>query len=293
MTDKPKKKQLIKVESDFPNATGYEHTTMNFALVSSPATGRKQCTKAMSCREELNKAVSLKIDHSPTLLKIGNNAPVPVKNTSGKSNSPVDFEKLRLLIIKSVGTNYEDFKTKLFSGKALLNCYERKAGWDTSTITTVKHPYYKQVWLLTGPKEWMSQPQLLSVATFFIRLMSVHGPVETDTFEGAEKSLRKLYSNHMNKLNNRKEGEPYFNHYPDIESYLGHMDEIKLLVLNMDRIFKMSIEQAWEDNEKVGRGFGVKSGILSFFGDGPLNYNSNVDNARRTFAEVRKESSES
>lgn len=293
MTDKPKKKQLIKVGSDFPNATGYEHTTMNFALVSSPATGRKQCTKAMSCREELNKAVSLKIDHSPTLLKIGNNDPVPVKNTSGESNSPVDFEKLRLLIIKSVDANYEDFKTKLFSGKALLNCYERKAGWGTSTITTVKHPNYKQVWLLTGPKEWMSQPQLLSVATFFIRLMSVHGPIEMDTFEQAEMGLKELHFNHMEKLNNRKEGVSYFNHYPDIESYLGHIDEIKLLVLNMDKIFKMSIEQAWEDNKRVGRGFGVKSGILSFFGNEPLNYNDNVDNARRTFAEIRKELSES
>lgn len=264
------KKKLIKVDCAYGNASGYEYTNMNFAFVSNPENGRIQCGRLMTCRENVNKAVA-------------NN--MAADNTNSKEQ--IDFEKLRLLLVKSVKDNYDDFKMKLFSGKALLNRYEEKAGWEPSKITTVNHKCHKNAWLLTGPKEWMSQPQLLSIATIFMRIMSIHGPLNVDTFEGAEDSLKKLYNDYTEAKRNIKKNES-FNYYPDIENYLRYLDDIKVLMTNSEEVFAdVGLKKAWDAPDKVGS-FSVQSGLLSFLNGSTLNYNNSIGSIKKRFVNLKK-----
>ena len=264
------KKKLIRVECTYDNVSGYEYTNMNFAFVSSPENGRVQCGRLMTCRETVNKVVSDGIDTG---------------NTGGKEQ--IDFEKLRLLIVKDVKEDYDEFKTRLFSGKALLNRYEEKAGWETSKITTVKHKCHKNAWLLTGPKEWMSQPQLLSIATILMRIMSIHGPLKVDTFQEAEDSLKQLHLDYIQAKENLKK-EANFVYYPDVENYLKHLNEIRIIMTNSEEIFAgIDLRKAWSTDDKSGS-FSVQSGILSFLNGPTLNYNNSAGAVQKRFEKLKK-----
>ncbi len=167
------KKQLIQVK-EMPGASKvyYRLGSINFAYVSSPATGRTQITDLMTCREGvLKKAWHAMNDYEQ-------NKDVP----------SFDFSKLRLLIAHDP-SDFAEFRRRLFSGKAALNVLEKINNWEPSSITTVKHSTYSNAWLLTAPAEWMSQPQLLSLATWIIRLVAVEGPVNTDNYDALEASL--------------------------------------------------------------------------------------------------------
>lgn len=264
------KKKLIRVECAYDNSAGYEYTNMNFVFVSNPENGRTQCGKLMTCRENVNKAVSNSMD-------AGN----------AGSKEQIDFEKLRLLIVKDVKEDYDEFKARLFSGKALLNRYEEEAGWEPSKITTVKHKCHKNAWLLTGPKEWMSQPQLLSIVTIFMRIMSVHGPLKVDTFQEAEDSLRQLHLNYIKAKGAIKKGD-LFNYYPDIENYLKYLDDIKIVVTNSEEVFAgINLRKAWSAPDNAGS-FSVQSGLLSFLNGTTLNYNSSVGSLQKRFKKLKE-----
>jgi hypothetical protein len=269
------KKKLIRIEKRGNGCSGgYEYSQMNFTFVSSPAKERIQCAGLMTCRESLNKVACF--SKNERIMAIYD----PTKDV------PVDFEKLRLLIVKTVKKDLADFKAKLFSGKALLNRYEEKAGWIPSKITTVKHPYYGNAWLLTGPKEWMSQPQLLSIATLFMRLMSIHGPLNMDSFQQAEDSLKVLYNNYTKNRNDVKES-PSFEYCSDIEYYLKYIDDISLLMTNVEKVFEgTTLDKAWaytEDNID----FGIQSGILTFFGETIPTYNKYVEIYKKNFIKLK------
>lgn len=270
------KKKLIRIKTREKNGLeNYEHSQMHFAFISSSAKERMQCTRPMICRETINKVACFS----------KNGKAMSVHNPA--KDAPVDFEKLRLLIIKTVKEDLADFKAKLFSGKALLNRYEEKAGWIPSKITTVKHPHYKNAWLLTGPKEWMSQPQLLSIATLFMRLMSIHGPLNMDSFQQAENSLKILYNNYMNDKKVTETENTHFNYYQDIESYLKHIDDINLLMTNVKKVFEgITLDKAWAYSEN-NVNFGVQSGILTFFGQVVPTYNEYVGIGKENFTKLK------
>jgi len=264
------KKKLIRIGCTNDVTDNYEHPNMNFTFVSSPENGRMQCSRLMACRENVNKAVA-----------DGTTA----NNTDGKKQ--IDFEKLRLLVVKSVKSDYDAFKAKLFSGKALLNAYEEKVGWTPSKITTVKHKCYKNAWLLTGPEEWMSQPQLLAIATIFMRIMSIHGPLEMYTFEQAEDSLKKLYTDYIKTKSCVKEGESFV-YSPDIENYLKHIDDIRIIMTNSEKIFAgIGLEKAWEITDER-ENFSVQSGLLSFLSSTKLKYNKSATIAQDRFVKLKK-----
>lgn len=268
------KKKLIRIKARNSTSENYTHPNLHFAFVSDPTNGRIECTELIQCRETVNNILYLyrqkKSEYSSRFTK----------------NSLIDFQKLHLLIVKDVEDSYDEFKTKLFSGKALLNRYEEKAGWfPTSKITTVKHPHYSDTWLLTGPKEWMSQPQLLSTVTFFMRLMSIHGPLEVDgTFEQAESSLKTLYKNYIKSKNYNAT----FTYYPDIEEYLGYLDDIKLLITNTKEIFEgIKLDDAW-NKLKDKSSFSIYSGILSFLRNAPISYSNEISIAQNKFVQLKK-----
>lgn len=154
-----KKRKLVKVEGV---SSAYKNTyaKIGFSLTSSPKTGRKQCFPFVSCKDHLHDAVKSNIHKS---------------NTYYGLKADVDTAKLRLLMTKTFSPPNSDgqilaWKKKLFAGKAILNFYEKKAGWKPSTITTVNHSIDDNVWLMTGPKEWMSSPHLLSMVALIMRV---------------------------------------------------------------------------------------------------------------------------
>ena len=173
MSEEKKKKQLIQVKG-LPGGSspGYSMSSINFAFVSAPTPERVQLTELMTCREYVLK----KIWHAANNYNQKNESP------------PFDLLNMRLLIVHDP-SDITKFKQRLFSGKAALNVLEKINNWESSTITTVKHSYYKNAWLLTGPSEWMSQPQLLSLSTWILRLSMMEGPLDTDNYDTLESNL--------------------------------------------------------------------------------------------------------
>jgi hypothetical protein len=256
------KKQLIQIK-EFPDSLkpGYSLGTICFAYVSSPATGRTQATELMTCREYVMKKVWHAVND------YGQDKKIP----------PLDLSKLRLLIAHDP-SNIEDFRRKLFSGKAALNVLEKINGWSPSNITTVKHPHYNNAWLLTAPVEWMSQPQLLSIATWIIRLIAKDGPVNTDSYDTLEADLLKISGKFKNG-----------NGSSDNSSYLNvFWDKLYIVLKYYREIFgDIGLKEAWpsvDEHEYVH----VSGGLLTF-AESNVKYSDHVIKAQKRFRALCKD----
>lgn len=255
------KKRLIRIEAP-ANTSPYTSkvNTMMFSFVSSPENGRRQICNPHTCRESINRIPWAYVSKSISSWYDPKVAP------------PLDMNKLRLLIILDP-SNLKVFKQKLFSGKAALNLYEELAGWEKSKITTVSHPNYSNAWLLTGPKEWVSQPQLLSFATWVIRLASKHGPMDVNNYDALENFL---YNKQRNTMGDS-----------DVTTYCPHFwDKGYILVKYADRIFDgIDIDSAW--NPENQDAFGIISGFMSFC-TASLDYSDEVRTAQKVFKHLCK-----
>lgn len=254
-------KKLIRVEGrGGSSGGGYGFSSINFAFVSSPATGRKQASSTMTCREYVNRTAygcasgNGDTHHTPLV------------------DQPIDFERLRILVVHDP-KGVDGFKTKLFNGKAIMNVLEKINKWKPSTITTVKHSVYENAWLLTGPAEWMSQPQLLSLATWVLRLAAVKGPIETKSFDALEANLSRL----------RGQGGS-----SDVSTYLENFwDKLYVLLKYHDKIWgPVDHKAAWVN---VSSGcFGVYSGLYTFVSGKP-EYSKAVQGAQSRFFKLCKQ----
>lgn len=179
---------------------GQEYSVGNnnfyFAFVSSPEEGRVQATAVVTCRETLTNFL-WRAYNAKTCSAVYDGYML------GKDAS-VDLNRLRLLIVigdsKVANLGKDGVKEGVFKGKALLNIFEDIAGWEKSTISSVKHETHKNTFLITGPKEWLIQPQFLSLATWALRLCTLHPKtVNTDNYESFIASLDKLTSSRANE----------------------------------------------------------------------------------------------
>jgi len=184
-----------------------------FSLCSSPATGRKQILGWQSCKAYIHDAATAEATGDKDW---GGNY------TKGH-DPPIDMEKLRLLI----GTaNIEDkeFKERLYGGKKILNLIEKAAGWDKSKIAPVEivvASYECDVYLITGPKQWMASPHMISMVTMIIRQACRSDPgIAKD-----EKSATKLFEQWSNS------------HHEDAEYFFAAWDKIFFIAKNFDKIF--------------------------------------------------------
>jgi hypothetical protein len=251
----PTNKRLIQVTPmDNTAKSGYQITNINFSFVSGPEHQRKQLISSLTCREEVNRTVH--------------------DFANGTKDGNFDFSKLRLLIVYDPG-NVDSFKRNLFNGKAALNVLENVNGWNPSKITTVKHPMYNNAWLLTGPAEWLSQPQLLSMATWIIRLAATNGPLNTEGFDQLEGSLHAKLP--------RGGG-----HNSDISTYLVEFwDKIYIILKYYKEIFgDIDHKKAWIDVEHDS--FGSLSGLLTFVRS-KAGYSKNVTAAQKRFVDLCRE----
>jgi len=180
-----KKKKLIVVKGY--GSSPYKSYSMGFALVSSPKDGRRQCNDFITCRDQLCNAlrsgalgISCSSAHNPD------------------SDPPMDFEKTRLLVARDIrdpDREFKDIRNKLFSGKRAINFYEQMAGWKPSTITTVNHTARSHAWLITGPKQWMTYSNLLSMMCLILRVACAHGPIKFETEDDLVKEWQRLSRN--------------------------------------------------------------------------------------------------
>lgn len=233
-----------------------------FAWVSSPEEGRTQASAFCGCREYLNR-----IPHLSLGKKKGSSLHDP------EVDAPVDFNKFRLLITGPGSDN----KSKLFSAKAKLNLLEELAGWEKSKISTVKHPLYNAVWLVTGPKEWMSTPQLVSLATFVLRFCTQHGPFNAGTYDDFEVEIHNYLKDHRT-----------VSAASDIVYNLAtYWDKMYVLMKHSREVFGgIDIDTAWDKNENVDNGvFGISSGIRSFWEDEDL-YDVAISDAATRFRDL-------
>jgi hypothetical protein len=167
MAEKKKKKLVVVKGYD---SSPYSSTSMGYALVSSPASGRKQCSNFVTCRDTLC-----------DVLRAGALNEACSGHHNPGNDPPMDFSKTRLLMardIKGGDAEFKKIRDQLFSGKRVINAYERMAGWKPSTITTVNHTSRSHAWLLTGPKEWMHYSHLFSMMCLIMRVALKHGPLE-------------------------------------------------------------------------------------------------------------------
>lgn len=162
----------------------YKIYKMSFSLVSSPKNGREQCMVFLSCRDYVHEAIRAYVQTDSSLSY----------HYSPDNDPPMDMERLRLLIVRDfdTGEDVKVFKEKLFNAKRIINFYERIAGWDRSKIATVNHTVKEYVWLLTGPKEWVSYPNLLSMLTLILRAINKYGPVEFKDNWTLEKEYKRI-----------------------------------------------------------------------------------------------------
>jgi hypothetical protein len=143
----------------------YQTTQMQFAFLSSPEDGNKQCHKFVLCRDFLHDAVRW------YLLKMKDS--IYGFAYSGTSNPPIDMEMMRMMATKK-GLTPKDaavFAKKMRLAKKMVNFYEKMAGWKLSTLSKIDSKDKNRiVWLFKGPKEWLMSPFLVSMYTFIIRL---------------------------------------------------------------------------------------------------------------------------
>lgn len=162
---------------------------VTFSLVSSPEDGRRQCLPLLVCRDYLHEAVRAFVQQDDELSHKYNCEVDP----------PMDMKKLRLLVVKDHNDPEaaKDFKKKLFNAKTVINFYEDVAGWKKSKIARASLDFSDSeedvvgsapsAYLLTGPGKWMNYPNLLSMVTLILRVLSTYGPVE---FKGHDSLIR-------------------------------------------------------------------------------------------------------
>jgi len=235
------KKKLIRVKKfRTDKGDGYGFSKAQFAWMCPPIDGvRTQITPFVYCRERVTGYVHAAMNNLDY-------------NEFDSDREPFDRETLRILIAKDP-QNFEQFRTKLFNGKAIMNIYEDIAGWERSKITTVKHEVRNNVWLLTGPKEWLMAPQLVSAFTFILRLTAEYGPFDVD---GGLDSVEDEFERLCKKWRGRD------GHY-DVTGYLEKFkDKLYVLVKYHKELFgKDGAKKLWPRNESSGN-VGVRGGFL-------------------------------
>lgn len=181
--------------------------SVSFAFCSAPNEGRKQCMEFESCKAFLQDAVYGQI-HNDTVYDDRN------------CEAPIDINKLRLLV---TGEGSESFKKRLYGAKRVLNFYEEIAGWKPSRITKVDHSMYEGVWLVTGPEQWMQAPQLISMVTLLLRMITNEGPIKFKT----NKDLEHIYKGWVDEVNS------------DDSNYMTHCwNKLFLIMKHNKKLFK-------------------------------------------------------
>lgn len=242
------KKKLLTVgmrKTETNTEDHYELNNFNMAWISSPETGRYQASTLMTCREYLCESM-YGVVHNKSFMHI-----------DLETDAPVDINRTRLLIAND--KEPEEFKEGLFNGKALLNVYEKLAGFSsTSKIATVNHEKYGKQWLITGPPEWMKAGQLISAMTFLLRLATYNSEkIDTTDINTVEDSFKSML---VDKELLKKHEMHNSSQFYEINTRLRNFwDKMWVLTKFQSDLFS----ENFKENYKINRdqNFGVACGI--------------------------------
>lgn len=257
-----KKKKLIRLETNkiLLNQI-YEESIpkgFNFAFVGKGERREKELriksinTPFVNCRETLCNACRAQVNKEQGLIYW--------KFDSNKN--PIDMSRLRIafLVDKKI---YNDGKDRIFSGKKIINLIEEEAGWEKSIISSAIHMDHEDsynLWLFTGPEQWIRVPPMLSLFGLIMRVCYQFGPIKSNSLEEF-----KLY---IEKLAVKK-------HAPiDIYFLSNIKDYIIPLVKNYDKIFtKKNLEYYYPKQSVYLTGHGGINSLLKKH----LSYSSEMD----------------
>lgn len=246
------KKKLIRIEpaeglyTDSPYAPKVS-SNMTFAFASPSeelrdgVKFRKQISTFFSCREQLCEVPRQVLHKHETIggMKL--------------KRDTIDMTRLRLLVAVRAT---EDSKQRIFSAKRVINILEEAAGWDKSVITSIKHTHYKddmnQIFLFTGPEQWVRVPQMLSLVTLILRCGFKFGPFEATDIKEVDALFKKLA-----KTSDKRQSDHDY-----ISETRKHM--VKLMK-RIDKVFNKGSERYYSDPKSQATGWTGYGGISSLF----------------------------
>ena len=176
----------------------YQSFNMKFSFANIIDGKIVQCHQWVKCKDFLHDAIR-------TMLT-GNKSSIWSFTFEKNVNPNISMDKIRFLISKKDVTNATEFKFVLTRALKLINHFENLAGEDHTTIKKVeedKKAGYKHVWLLEGPKFWLSAPYLVSLFTYLLRLGNK--PLEFTDATSLKKELGVLSNDtHLSNDNDMK-----------------------------------------------------------------------------------------
>lgn len=185
-----------------------------------------------------------------------------VSSSQTKTGNPADMNTLRLIItVAKSSMDKDDAKNRIFAGKRAINLFEAYGNFPSqSVITSVVHDNsnYKMCWLLTGPIEWVSTPQLLSFMTLLLRASyHLNGGLSTDSIEDLIAQFESFKS----------KGNPGFSMDSDEDLDLGRLHKLSKHILRVfdvrEKLFFPDITKAYDGSDRFSDyGYG---GIESLF----------------------------
>ena len=187
--------QIIKYEDATNLAELYQQVGIQFAFISAPKDGFKQCHPLVKCRDFLQDAVRCVIPDSGVSaceiygFKYGN-----------AINPPVDLNKMRMLVTyKDKNLNVTDSSIKMLYALKLIHHYEEIMGIKVKTRQKqIKHKDFTNlIWTFTGSSIWVRSAVLISLYTFLIRLGDKK--IEFTDNDSLDTSYKQLIEDEKNK----------------------------------------------------------------------------------------------
>jgi len=160
-----KKKEIIWFGKNNNLNEIYQEIDMKFSFVNEIDGKLHQCHQWVKCRDFLHDAVRTTIT--------GKKSSIYGFTFDIGENPLVDLENMNILVAYKDAKFWPLVRAQLSRGLRLINQIEANVGEELSVITKVqanKGSYYNHVWVIKGPKMWMSSPFLVSLYTFLIRL---------------------------------------------------------------------------------------------------------------------------
>lgn len=222
----------------------YQNVRMQFAFLSSPKNGSKQCHSWAFCRDFLHDAARTQA--------IGTASNIFGFKFIKNENPPVDMVRTRMLV-KQDKLEKKDipiFEEKLKASLRLLNHYEKMAGISLSKFQKVDDEKLN-VWAFNSPGMWMKAPQLVSMYSLLLRLGD-----KKFKFKDNE-ALRKVLKKQSETKKNDKDS-----------IYLKKCwDKLDLVIKNKDKLFPKGTYNAYK-NIDINK-FHNSSGIFTLCGFNP------------------------
>lgn len=222
---------------------------------------RQRVVQFSTCREILTTSVRAMADRNNKSLAY---------SSANQEITEFDFDKLRLLIATNISDNknMETYRHRLFAGKRALNLLEDYAGWEPKSVISTVMPIEvgnksEHYWMVTGPKEWITTPQMLSLCTLVLRMAMFcgdrSGVAELNT-DSVESMLEHLESLSKDMLESSYTGTRQSRFRTDSEHFQTIKNYILPILKNHKKLFFPDVK----DNYPINTHFCGYGGITSY-----------------------------